>query len=248
MSVWQVKLPRFEGPLDLLLFLVARQEYDIMDLPMAEITESYLAVIDAIGVENLEDAGDFLVMAATLLSIKAKLLLPRPKVDSEEEIEDPRRELAERLLLYQRVKEESAVFGEREAVMLDRWEMAREAVPAAAQPSVDEILLPMSVYELTRCFEEILRRKDDRLVHQVKLHRVSLEARIRWVMDVLQQTERFGFLRQLQSEMERMIWVVSLLAILEMTKRQMIRVEQNELFSEVYVSRAGVPEPELEAA
>jgi len=246
MSVWQVKLPRFEGPLDLLLFLVARQEYDILDLPMAEITESYLAVIDSIGVENLEDAGEFVLMAATLLSIKVKMMLPRPKVDSEEEIEDPRRELAERLLLYQKVKEESEVFGEREAKMLDRWEMVHQPAPAAAQPGPEELLWPMSVYDLARCIEDILRRKDSQLVHQVKLHRVSLEARMRWILEILSEEERFGFLRRLQPEMDRMLWVVSLLAILEMAKRQLIRIEQNELFAEVYVSRMRVPE--LEAA
>ena len=246
MSVWQVKLPRFEGPLDLLLFLVARQEYDILDLPMAEITESYLAVIDSIGVENLEDAGEFVLMAATLLSIKVKMMLPRPKVDSEEEIEDPRRELAERLLLYQKVKEESEVFGEREAKMLDRWEMVHQPAPAGAQPSPEELLFPMNVYDLARCIEDILHRKDDRLVHQVKLHRISLEARMRWILEILSEEERFGFLRRLQHEMDRMLWVVSLLAILEMTKRQLIHIEQNELFSEVYVSRMRVPE--LEAA
>lgn len=213
---------------------------------MAEITESYLAVINTIGVENLEDAGEYVLMAATLLSIKVKMMLPRPKVDSEEEIEDPRRELAERLLLYQKVKEESEVFGEREAQMLDRWEMAHMPIPAEAQPGPEEFLLPMSVYDLARGLEDILRRKDSRLVHQVKLHRVSLEARMRWILDILTQEERFGLLRRLQHELDRMLWVVSLLAILEMAKRQLIRVEQNELFSEVYVSRATVPE--LEAA
>lgn len=246
MSMWQVKLPHFEGPLDLLLFLVVKQEYDILDLPMAEITESYLAVIDSIGVENLEDAGEYLLMAATLLSIKVKLMLPRPQVDAEEEIEDPRRELAERLLLYQKVKEEAEMFAKREAKMLDRWEMAHVPVPSAAQPDPEETLMPMSVYDLSRCIEEIIRRKESRLVHQVRLHRISLEARIRWVHELLSEHKRFGFVRILQQEMERMIWVVSLLAILEMAKRQMIRLEQNELFSEVYVSNAVVPE--LEAA
>ncbi len=246
MSVWQVKLPRFEGPLDLLLFLVARQEYDIMDLPMAEITVSYLAVIDTIGVENLEDAGEYLLMAASLLSVKAKMMLPRPKTELEDEVEDPRRELAERLLLYQKVKEESVSFGLREAEMLERWEMAHAPVPTTAQPSPEETLFPMSVYDLSRCIEDIIRRKESRLVHQVKLFRVSLEARIRWVLDLVLRQQRFGLIRHLQDEMDRMLWVVSLLAILELAKRQQIHVEQNELFSEVYISKAVVPE--LEAA
>ena len=246
MSVWTVKLPSFEGPLDLLLFLVSRQEYDIMDLPMSEITVSYLAVIDSIGVENLEDAGEYLMMAATLIAIKAKMLLPRPPVEASEEIEDPRRELAERLLLYQKVKEEAETFGHREAEMLERWEMAHLPVPETAQPSPEETLFPMSVYDLSRCIEEIIQRKESRLVHQVKLFRVSLEARIRWLLELVERDGRFGFIRTMQDELDRMIWVVSFLAILELAKRQQIHVEQNELFSEVYISRAVVPE--LEAA
>jgi segregation and condensation protein A len=244
MSVWQVKLPRFEGPLDLLLFLVSRQEYDIGDLPMAEITESYLGVIDTIGVENLEDAGEYLLMAATLLSIKAKMMLPRPPQLGEEEIEDPRRELANRLLLYQKVKEEAARFGRLEDGMLERWEIGYTPVPAAAQAGADELLVPMTIYDLTRALEDILRNRESRTFHQVKLHKVSLDERMRWVVELVEQMERFGLLNLLQTERERMIWVVTLLAILELAKRQRIHVDQNEAFAEIYVSRALVPEVE----
>jgi len=246
MSVWQVKLPRFEGPLDLLLFLVSRQEYDIMDLPMAEITESYLAVMDSLGVENLEDAGDYLLMAATLLAIKVKMMLPRPKPEEAEEIEDPRRELAQRLLLYQKAKEEAERLGGYENVMLERWELGRSAKPRAAEPSLDELLLPMTLYDLTRALEDVLARHEDRPAHQVQLDKISLEQRIHWVLDVLQRLERFGLLKQLQTERERMVWVVTLLAVLELAKRQQLHLMQNKQFAEIHVSRATVPE--LQAA
>jgi segregation and condensation protein A len=244
MSVWQVRLPRFEGPLDLLLFLVSKQEYDISDLPMAEITESYLAVVDTMGVENLEDAGEYLLMAATLLSIKAKMMLPRPPVSADEEIEDPRRELANRLMLYQKVKEEAARFASRETEMLERWEIGYLPVPAAAEPSPDETLVPMTIYDLARAIEEIMRNRESRTYHQVKLHKVSLDERMRWIVEMLAQLERFGMLQSLSSVRERMIWVVTLLAVLELAKRQRIRVDQNEAFAEIYVSRAEVPETE----
>jgi segregation and condensation protein A len=247
MSVWQVKLPRFEGPLDLLLFLVSRQEYDIMDLPMAEITESYLAVMDSIGVENLEDAGEYLLMAATLLAIKAKMMLPRPKLEeSADEIEDPRRELAQRLLLYQKAREEAERLGRYENLMLERWELGRPAKPLAAEPTPEELLLPMTLYDLTRALEDILARHEDRAAHQVHLDKISLEQRIQWVLDLLQQLERFGLLKVLQTERERMVWVVTILAILELAKRQKLRLVQNKQFAEIHVSRATVPE--LQAA
>ena len=247
MSVWQVKLPCFEGPLDLLLFLVSRQEYDIMDLPMAEITESYLAVMDSIGGENLEDAGEYLLMAATLLAIKAKMMLPRPELEeSAEEIEDPRRELAQRLLLYQKAREEAERLSRYENVMLERWELGRPAKPAAAEPSPEELLLPMTLYDLTRALEDILARHEDRAAHQVQLDKISLEQRIQWVLDLLQQLERFGLLKLLQTERERMVWVVTILAVLELAKQQKLRLMQNKQFAEIHVSRATVPE--LQAA
>jgi segregation and condensation protein A len=248
--MYHVKLPRFEGPMDLLLFLVARQEYDILDLPMAEITESYWAVIDSIGVENLEDAGDFLVMAATLIAIKAKMMLPRPPQTDEEEVEDPRRELAQRLLLYQKAKEEAERLAHREENMMSRWQAGKPPVPLSAEPLPDELLVPMTLYDLTRAIEGILNRREVRRFHQVRLDRVSLDERMRWVLELIKRLERYGLLRQLQTESERMIWVVTFLAVLELTKRQQIHVEQNELFSEIFVSEALIqePEPELEAA
>jgi segregation and condensation protein A len=247
MSAWHVKLPRFDGPLDLLLFLVTKQEYDILDLPISEITDSYLGVIDSIGVENLEDAGEYLLMAATLISIKAKMLLPRPQIDgAKDEMDDPRHELAQRLLLYQKTKEESADLARREAEMAERFEMGRPAVPPAVEPEPEEYLMQMTLYDLTCAIEDIMKRKEEKRYHQVRLDKVTLDERIRWVLDLLANKERFGFVGCLQSEMERMIWVVTFLAVLEMTKRQRIRVEQNELFSEIYVSRAEVPE--LQAA
>lgn len=247
MSAWQVKLPRFEGPLDLLLFLVSRQEYDILDLPIAEITESYLGVIDSIGVENLEDAGEYLLMAATLIAIKARMLLPRPQLDgAKEEVEDPRHELAQRLLLYQKTKEEAADLARREAAMAERWESGKPTVPAAVEPEPQELLVQVTLYDLASAIEDIMKRKEETRYHQVRLDKVSLDERIRWIERILGQTERFGLLRTLREELERMIWVITFLAILEMAKRQRIRVEQNELFSEIFVSRVGVPE--LQAA
>jgi segregation and condensation protein A len=247
-SQWQVKIPSFEGPLDLLLFLVAKQEFDIMDLPMAEITESYLAVIDSIGVDNLEDAGEYLLMAATLIAIKAQMMLPRPPQELGEEIEDPRKELAERLLIYQKVKEESEKFGEREAQMMERYEMKMSPTPSQENIEIDpiEMLYPMTVYDLTRAIEDILGRRETRKFHQVSLFKVSVAERVAWVRELIKLVGRFGLVGQLQTESERIVWVVSFLATLELAKHQEVHLEQNEAFSELYV---GLPiEPEIEAA
>ncbi|MCC6476214.1 segregation/condensation protein A [bacterium] len=236
MSIWQVKLPRFEGPLDLLLFLVTRKEYDILDLPMAEITETYLEALDDIGVENLEDAGDYLLMAATLLSIKAKMLLPQPPVTEEFEADDPRRDLAERLMIYARIKQASEDLGEFENRMLERRPLARMAVPESDRPVGEELLMPLSVYDLARTMEEILSRREAKIFHEVRMLKVSVDERIDWVMSLIARAKRFGLLENLRDVPDRIIWVATFLALLELAKRGIVWLDQNIPFAELYVS------------
>jgi len=237
MSVWQVKLPRFEGPLDLLLFLVTRKEYDILDLPMAEITESYLEALDSIGVDNLEDAGEYLLMAATLLSIKVKMLLPHTQMHEELDIEDPRRELVNRLQIYARIKEAAEDLGTLEENMHDRKALAREAVPQDARPEGMDLLMPLSVYDLARTMEEILSRRETKVFHEVKLLKVSVEERTAWVLNSLKHLDRFGLIEQLRQIPDRMVWVATFLALLELARQGRIRLDQNEPFEEIYVAR-----------
>jgi len=238
--MWQVKLPRFEGPLDLLLFLVTRKEYDILDLPMAEITESYLQALDSIGVDNLEDAGEYLLMAATLISIKAKMLLPHTAAHEELDIEDPRRELVNRLQIYARIKEAAEDLGELEINMYDRRPLAREAVSQEVRPEGLELMIPLSVYDLARAMEDILARRDKPVFHEVKLLKVSMEERVHWVLSALKLHDRFALLEQLRKTPERILWVATFLALLELARQGKIRLDQNSPFEEIYVAR---PEP-----
>ncbi|MBK6910067.1 MAG: segregation/condensation protein A [bacterium] len=237
MSMWQVKLPRFEGPLDLLLFLVTRKEYDILDLPMAEITESYLQVLDEIGVDNLEDAGEYLLMAATLLSIKVKMLLPHTAAHEELDMEDPRRELVNRLQIYARIKDASEDLAELEINMYDRRPLAREAVPQDSRPEGLELMIPVSVYDLARAMEEILSRRDVQVFHEVRLLKVTVEERVAWVLNSLREFDRFGLLEQLRKTPERMLWVATFLALLELARQGRLRLDQNQPFEEIYVGR-----------
>jgi segregation and condensation protein A len=236
-SIWQVKLPRFEGPLDLLLFLVTRKEYDILDLPMAEITESYLEALDSIGVDNLEDAGEYLLMAATLLSIKVKMLLPHTEAHEAIELEDPRRELVNRLQIYSRIKDAAEDLGKLEMDMYDRKHLMREAVSDETRPEGTELLFPISIYELARTMEEILARRETKVFHEVKLLKVSIEERLEWVMTNLRSMERFGLLEQLRAVPDRIVWVATLLALLELARQGKIKLDQNSPFEEIYVAR-----------
>jgi len=237
MSMWQVKLPRFEGPLDLLLFLVTRKEYDILDLPMAEITESYLEALDAIGVDNLEDAGDYLLMAATLLAIKTRMMLPHSDAHEELDLDDPRRELVNRLQIYARIKEAAEDLAELEINMLDRKPLLREAVPQEARPEGLDLIMPLSVYDLARTMEEILARREGRVFHEVKLLKVTVDERIQWIVNILRNSERFGLIEELRKTPERIVWVTTLLALLDLARQGRIRLEQNSPFEEIYVAK-----------
>ncbi|MCB9357149.1 MAG: segregation/condensation protein A [Calditrichaeota bacterium] len=237
MSMWQVKLPRFEGPLDLLLFLVTRKEYDILDLPMAEITESYLEALDNIGVDNLEDAGEYLLMAATLLSIKTRMMLPHTELHEELDIDDPRRELVNRLQIYARIKDAAADLAELELNMLDRKPLTHEAVPPESRPAGLELLMPLSVYDLARTMEEILARRETRVFHDVKLLKVTVEQRIEWVISQLTRETHFGLIEKLREVPERIVWVTTFLALLDLARQNKVKLEQNSPFDEIYVFR-----------
>lgn len=241
MLAWQVKLSRFEGPLDLLLFLVSRQELNILDLPIADITEQYLQVVETIGIDSLEDAGEYLLMSATLIAIKAHMMLPRPEVVSEEEVEDPRLELARRLLLYQEVKQAAADLAERAEAMAQRASKLLPALPPGGEPPPEELLERVSLYDLANSYDEARRRFEEEAVHQVTLFKVSLEERMAWVLEQLQGKLRFSFLTALRLESARLLWVISFLALLELARRRKVVLEQNLPFSDLWVCRTQVP-------
>jgi len=238
MPAWQVKLPRFEGPLDLLLFLVTRQELDILDLPIAKITEQYLQVIDTMGIDSLEDAGEYLLMSATLIAIKARMMLPRPEVAAEEEMEDPRLQLARRLLLYQQVKQAAGDLGEREEAMAQRSMRLLPALPVGSQPPPEDLLERVSLYDLANAYDEVRRRFEELTVHEVTLFKVSLEERMAWILEQLKDKLRFSFMTALRVESARVLWIVSFLAVLELARRRKIVLEQNLPFSDLWVCQA----------
>src|SRR4051794_38227205 len=151
---YQVVLDTFRGPLDLLLYLVKRDEVDILDIPIAQVTEQFKAYLDVLTLIDVERAGDFLVMASTLMEIKSKLLLPRP-AEEREEAEDPRRELVRQLLQYKRYKEASSVlegWAERQARRLPRLPVA--GPPQKAGPPA---LKPVELWDLVSAFGRLMR-------------------------------------------------------------------------------------------
>ena len=184
---YRVKLDIFEGPLDLLLHLVKKNEVEIADIPVATITDQYLAYLDILQQLDLDVAGEYLVMAATLLHLKSRLLLPGDETGDEEEGEDPRAELVRQLLEYQRFKEAADLLNRRD--LLERDVFVRAPLLDETDAEADAVY-DVSLGDLLDALQEVLKRAAPEVVHQVILEQVSLREQLCLVLDTLRERPR----------------------------------------------------------
>ncbi|MFD1738813.1 segregation/condensation protein A [Bacillus salitolerans] len=244
---YNVKLDAFEGPLDLLLHLINRYEIDIYDIPMAELTEQYLLYVYAMQELQLDVASEYLVMAATLLAIKSKMLLPKQEevlLDDElgyEVGEDPREELMRRLIEYRRYKEAAR---DLKSLEEERGQMFTRAPSDLSEYQgafeVERKVVDVSVYDMLGAFQKLLRRKKLQRPLQTKIARqeISIETRMGQIKDelsLLQPNERKNFLDLFPYEDKQHI-VVTFLALLELMKQNSIVIEQENNFSDIFLS------------
>lgn len=224
---YEVKLDIFEGPLDLLLYLIKKNELDIYNIPIALITKQYLKYIDILKTLNLDLAGEYLVLAATLVLIKSKLLLPETPEEGEEEA-DPRQELVQQLLEYQAFKNASQSLQARE--VLERDVFIRGAVlPVEAPPSGDEdhqAWLEVDLFELVDAFRQVLGNLGQPELMEIDLDRTSLADRINEIMDQLRGCQSLTFTELLTDQRERRQVIYTLLALLELVKQRVVRLYQ----------------------
>ncbi len=228
------KLQDFEGPLDLLLFLIRRSEINIYDIPIHEITEQYLEYLRTGERADLENLTEFYVMAATLLHIKSRMLLPN---DAElgDELEDPRAELVERLIEYQKYKKLTDIMIEREKH--SEWVLDRKKKEIALPfPEEDDVWEQMDVWDLFKAFSAILETvSDDRIIDLYE--EVSINEKITLINELLDRNEQFPFTDLIVRSDSRMEIVCALLAILETVKSRKVRIFQNRLFGDIMVRR-----------
>ncbi len=248
---YTVHLNVFEGPLDLLLHLVKKHELDVLDIPVTFITEKYLEYLDLMRQTNLDIAGEYLLMAATLVHLKSRELLPTRDPaqesaegeDGEEEL-DPRQELIRRLLEYQKYKEAAAELDERPVVGRNVW--TRGAVLESDDPE-DAPLAEVPVFKLLEALADVLAKARVRISHEVVFDRHTITDRINQLADRLQLEGSFTFLScfklddelvaaQLKHEV-----VVTFLALLEMTRLKLVRLTQSPDTGEIYITRQGSP-------
>jgi segregation and condensation protein A len=232
----EIFLEAFEGPLDLLLYLIRKQNFNILDIPMAEVTKQYLVYVDEIRNHNLELAAEYLLMAALLIDIKSRMLLPVKKADTGEEVTDPRAELARRLMEYERIK--------LAALALDQWPQAgRDFLPA--QVHIDqtvEVQFPdVTAVDLRAAWSDILRRANLVQHHRITRSELSVREYMTTMLRSLQSRkfaefqELFDFSHGVQGV------VVTFVAMLELAKESLVEITQADAYAPIYVRLAYLP-------
>ncbi len=232
----RVQLEIFEGPLDLLLHLIKKNEISITDIPIAAITEQYLATLEVMQSLNLDVAGEFLVMAATLVHIKSRMLLPAgdDTTEDDEDGEDPREELIRRLLEYQRFKDAAEQLGQREILARDVFIRSGTPLEEVPVPNLREV----SVFELLTALRRVLERLPKDNVHEVTLDKITVREKMTLLLDRLRGSAQVLFESLFSDIKSRMEVVVTFLAMLELVKVRAIRIFQDESGGPIQIEAA----------
>ncbi|MBP9592167.1 MAG: segregation/condensation protein A [Steroidobacteraceae bacterium] len=232
----QVFLEAFEGPLDLLLYLIRRQNLDILDIPLAEITRQYMQYIELMQDLQLELAGEYMLMAATLAEIKSRMLLPRPQGELGHEEDDPRAELVRRLQEYERFKQAAADIEELPRVDRDTFPASAEL----AERRVVRLLPSVTMQEMLVALKDVMSRADMFAHHHVQRERLSVRQRMSDVLGALRTQAFVEFIQLFRPEEGRMGVTVTFCAILELLREGLIEIVQAEPFAPIHV-RGGAP-------
>lgn len=226
----QVILESFEGPLDLLLYLIRKQNLDVLNIPMADITRQYMGYVDAMRTERLELAAEYLLMAALLIEIKSRLLLPRPPLDEEGEPDDPRAELVRRLLDYEQMK--------LAALELDKLPQADRDFAWLAvliEQGAEARLPDVAAVDLRQAWLAILSRAKHKRSHKVEKDELSVREQMSWILRYLHDREYVPFEELFEVDKGVAHLVVNFIAVLELVKEGLIKVSQEEAYQPIYV-------------
>ncbi|MBE9502564.1 MAG: segregation/condensation protein A [Proteobacteria bacterium] len=232
---YEVKLDGFEGPLDLLLHLIKKHELDIMNIPIALITRQYVDSIELMKTMNLDIAGEFLLMAATLMHIKSKMLLPPEEVEEGEEEElDPREELVRRLLEYKKYKDAGSQLGERD--ILDR-DLFSKGFSEEYDDENDDLVYPeVGLFDLLDALQEVLKSVTPSIAHAVNMERISIKEKTEIILNRLKEERNMTFQSLFDNDSTRGEIVASFLALLELIKMRTVNVFQGENFGVIRIT------------
>jgi segregation and condensation protein A len=237
----RIKLQVFEGPLDLLLFLIRKNEIDIYDIPIESVTKQYVAVLRAMQQLDLEVAGEFFVMAASLMEIKSRMLLPKglhavdPDADGDEDM-DPRWELVHQLLQYKKFKDASQGLAEMARLQRDLMERRVSGRPA---DSLDRPLKGVGRIELWNTFNQVLRRLAEKLVvGEIHDETVTVSDQMEWLLERMRVERVFVFSRLFEQGVSLRRLIATFLAVLELTRLRKMRLKQDETFADIVCEAA----------
>lgn len=229
-KVFEIRLPQFEGPFDLLLFFIERDEIDIHNIPIANIANDFLDYIHQMNELNMEMASEFILVAATLMRIKAKMLLPRPELDEQGNEIDPRQDLIQRLLLYKQYKEACEDFRSLEddrSRKTERGNVQRELANIAMQSSQSEELMNLTLFHLLSAFQKVVRRFDDekkRVRHKVVQYPYTIGEQKSYVRNFISSHDKTSFIDLLYTCDNKVHVIFTFLAILELMQEQILTV------------------------
>lgn len=225
-----IKIPVFEGPFDLLLHLIRENKIDIYDIPISLITGQYLAYLEIMQELNLEIAGDFLVMAATLIQIKSRMLLPPDEEVPAEEQEDPRRELVQRLLEYQKYKDAAVDFRGKE----DEWLKVYRREPLSDEDEGELYLFDLGLFDLLDAFKRILDKAPPEVVSITK-ETLTVKDRMSTMMEIIEEQEAVRFEDLFGDGITRIYIIITFVALLELIRLGLVRVYQEKHFGNIWV-------------
>ncbi|MBL1211968.1 MAG: segregation/condensation protein A [Ignavibacteriae bacterium] len=233
--MYKIKLQVFEGPLDLLLFFIKRDEIDIYDIPISKITKEFVEYLEFLKELDLESAGDFILMASTLMQIKVRMLLPKEIDEKGEEI-DPRADLVNALLEYKRFKEmtdELSFFESNQRKLNYRGNYTHDAREEA--PELDLLLKNVTIYDLIKSFKKALMERPREAIHEIEKINVSIEQQIEFILNLLEDNTELPFIELVKDLNEKMRIIVTFIALLELVKLGKIGLRESEKFNDFVI-------------
>jgi segregation and condensation protein A len=240
---FEIHLPLFEGPFDLLLFFIERDELDVYDIPISKITNDFLDYLHQLDTLNVELASEFILVAATLMRIKSKMLLPRPQLDEQGNEIDPREDLIRHLLEYKKYKSVIDDFHKLEDVELQkekRGNIMKELKQLAESSNVEAELQDVDLFKLLMVFEKVLKRHEEeknRPVHEVMQYPYTIEGQKEFILGQLVSRSRMAFTELFEKTPTRVALIFNFLAILEMLSLGMLDIQTGEGFNNFWVIR-----------
>jgi segregation and condensation protein A len=229
-KVFEIKLPQFEGPFDLLLFFIERDEIDIHNIPISDITRDFLDYLHKMNELNIESASEFILVAATLMRIKAKMLLPRPELDEQGNEIDPRKDLVERLLLYKQYKESCEELRTNEddrSMKAGRGNIQKELATIALQNAHTEELMNLTLFQLLNSFNKVLRRfetEKEKVFHKIVQYPYTIPEQKANIVDRLRGKDKVPFTDFIFSCENKVHAIFTFLGILELLQEQLIKI------------------------